>query len=1239
MATPGNDGKKKPIGQEISLGYPLDLLLNRDCKPNDFDSDKNRITPKGQSTGLVPGKSGIRLPDDTSAGTGNIVIKGKPGTGKSTLALQIAFACTQGCNGFSSAFFPMEEQIEHVLNKAKSFGWEPWLRPVRHLQNVSESPSADELGNFLELVLRQPEECPILRLDTPKSEGSFGSGDQPAGDLDQYCRNHLEKKNPQPKVLLPSLSPRSIQPADSRENKLFWERYRQLENFLEGADWLRENRGRNYPAPRLVCLDSLNTFGDRLLEREEIFRVFDLFKRHKIIGVFILEVYDEEQQGSVKNLHQNTIEYLADTVISLQATEDNGYYMRYLEIQKSRYFHQIYGQHPFRLKDYDPKKKADNQCPRQAYEIFPSLHYIVSSISSPDGGETGEGEKTSKDGQDSSPKRPPPGPAAPKPVPASSAGSVLMVNAQNPYNGSTTTTVDPKKKEPFDFGVRGIKMLLPVHLSRGTVITIEGPKATFKSTLADNFLLRGLYRNENVLLIGLQDTLSFEAGHVRLNWGLLDEVDEQQDPNAKEDPAKLIAFHGKLAKLPPGDQHIHFEKPPKIRETEWEYAANRRRLVELTFSKGMLMAEEFIQTVRDVFETIKAKDPLHPIRRVVLDDVSRIGISYPFLRQSKTAGDLFLPSFVHLMRNFEVDLLMIGTPSGLKESDDAIGRACGLADSVVTCRECDIFGDRFVTVSGEGMVAGVGRDSGRREPIPGTIRIEREKYPDLPIQTPFLLDLQFLQGLVGFDTQNIHRPGLSLHLMQASAVTRQYNDEVEKLLQFALARPIPSSMDRRRTVGQAADVCMIPFDTRLAEPMYSSLAVLRDAPIDRTVVCTLDEFLESQPADQVYLVDVNERSYNTKEEKDEYHQGVLGNKPYGRPYYANVLLLAYRKDLIGTDQIDPKAPPSWGTILKILQKHSKDLPEGGDQPVHELFDYADLSHETMSCFLTDAILSGLRQVKNEKDRASVKFDIEYLDEVMKRSEKQRELFISELRAFRELIRMRQPNYLGSLESLEERTIQFEKGPHTLQNLARWFHVPVKDFMEQAKENGSDQSLAIQIKGGLRPDAAVYLCWYTQLRELLNEYRELSDKIGICALPGGSVRGDWYLGIVQGSVSVQLGKKVIDLLCNKTEDFKRFSRGIGLPMRKAFRKGNFLAWPGADGIRLNKVLDIHDDATIRSEIPNYMTIRHALANSLEELLLSTKKDGPIIKEILNQLSKQTETFRPGMIDRQKKLSKT
>ena len=71
--------------ERIYLGYPLDILLNRDCKFSDYKNIigtcKKPIKNKGEMGGIV-------LPNDNDPGTGNIIIRGKPGTAKSTLALQ-----------------------------------------------------------------------------------------------------------------------------------------------------------------------------------------------------------------------------------------------------------------------------------------------------------------------------------------------------------------------------------------------------------------------------------------------------------------------------------------------------------------------------------------------------------------------------------------------------------------------------------------------------------------------------------------------------------------------------------------------------------------------------------------------------------------------------------------------------------------------------------------------------------------------------------------------------------------------------------------------------------------------------------------------------------------------------------------------------------------------------------------------------------------------------------------------
>ena len=66
---------------------------------------------------------------------------------------------------------------------------------------------------------------------------------------------------------------------------------------------------------------------------------------------------------------------------------------------------------------------------------------------------------------------------------------------------------------------------------------------------------------------------------------------------------------------------------------------------------------------------------------------------------------------------------------------------------------------------------------------------------------------------------------------------------------------------------------------------------------------------------------------------------------------------------------------------------------------------------------------------------------------------------------------------------------------------------------------------------LPPDAGIYLCWYTQLRDLIMRHPQLATELEVCALPGGGFTGNWYLGILKGSVSLALGTSIIDILCS------------------------------------------------------------------------------------------------------------
>lgn len=322
-------------------------------------------------------EGGIILPTEDNAGTGNIVIKGRPGTGKSTLAMQIAVATTEKrCDGnmFYSVYFTFEEKISHMMSKAELFGWGDQIKELIHMQDLEMNPQPDKLAKSLKKILTQDEAvCKHCMKSNLNENDKHKKG---RNELEGYyhecksenCGDIQKCENIESKVLLPILSPRSIhKKTDSEQENLFWKRYSQIESFLKAAREIKEEnieRGkrisdlRKYPELAVVCIDSLNVFGDKELSREELYRLFDLFKRYQVIGVMI---YEEElsDENNLKDFSQmrNTIEYMADVVISLKVGQDKGYSNRYIEIEKSRYQKQIRGMHPYSIKALERTKE------------------------------------------------------------------------------------------------------------------------------------------------------------------------------------------------------------------------------------------------------------------------------------------------------------------------------------------------------------------------------------------------------------------------------------------------------------------------------------------------------------------------------------------------------------------------------------------------------------------------------------------------------------------------------------------------------------------------------------------------------------------------------------------------------------------------------------------------------------------------------------------------------------------
>jgi len=1235
----------------ILLGSSLDCLLHR-------DHDKGK-------EGL---KWGIKLPETGDPGSGNLVICGRSGSGKSTLAMQIAVACAHRDNKAIAAYISLEETVENLLKKSEAFGWRDCLQEVRHLHALDESAPPSELANVLREVLVQPPDCVLRKgpgnADPPKCPedcrekyGALLAG-MPIKPPKQASKDEPAGKDPRKaRVLVLSLSSRSLSPA-AGESLLFRERFGQLERIVVAAHThnlrIRKAREddsgahleeRKWPPLHLVCIDSLNMFGDRMLDREEMYRLFHLFRQNQILGLFTVE-------SSQKTPFDST---LADVVIRLTAKKEQGYFVRYLEVEKSRYIEQVHGIHPFKIlslgegpgdKDNLPTGGGGTGTPQ------------VPPNGPADGGQT-----------QGSPQRPDPEPAKTNPalcltarghvseesVIPSDTGVVVYPSLH--WRVSTTTAGKEelsRRDVEFDLGVDEFKKILPRDLRRGGVVALEGERGTFKTTFAVNFLAAGLRRGESALLIHFGErsilrspkpNVSHPVTH-RISGQLGRKLDKRDKPNPcyfKWEDVRAVSNEECLSwtKLAGETKaEIHVWTCPYKNPAEGQARSNGpevespadSRLIEVDFKSGMLLPEEFASIVWQIMEQQKAAGKI-PIRRVVLDDVSLIGVSYPFLRESSTTSRFFLSAFVHIMRNYVVDLVINGTTGDLREANESVHQAASLADAVVSSRYCNVFGQRSVVVRSEGLMVGRQQQPvSTVESVPAMVKWSRDD------PRTFDLDFDHLEGLVGFESGDIHRPGLLLYLFNEyfdnpQSVQSKYNQSLETLIMSAFGRPYGSLAEAESRLGTKSDVSVVRFGSNDSEAIHDSLTVLRGGPLDHTVIYSVDEFWAA-PAEggkpspeERYLTSGREEGESEENPLPKYIVH-LENSDEVEPYYGNVLLLAFRKDIPPAEEsyrpqqalpidearaeqeatdwvrgvleaisksgdeigLPPFAPPeSWRQIRRLAQVLQHARGRAALAPPGPAFCFDQSARETLACALMDALVAGRypHDVRNIRSTAG-SFPGGFVEKHF------RDPHCNLCGKFFDDLC---PNKEGVLGRIEEG--QFTEVYH----LSDLFHLPGSEVPQQYD---------------LVEDAAVYLCWYSQLRDLIARRPALAERLAVAPLPGGGFTGDWFVGIARGSVSIGLGRKMLNLLCSREEEYKRFAQGVGLPTRTEFyltsaaaeQRGRtspeFFAWPRGQAVKVRRILDIHLQALSRSFIPSYTRFRSALATVAFQL---TPMSGP------------------------------
>lgn len=1306
----------------LVLGPYLDQLLNSECKLFEHKDFTRSV-------------GGIKRPTPSSLGTGNIIIRGKAGTCKTTLALQIAVEAVRRNNGVYAAYIAFEEDASQLFEKATHFDWGRYVHP---LNQMPDSPgqyntSVEDFANDLEKSLNEPMLCRVTG-EKPKTDRRDNSCDARC-PYKEYCRQTKEYETIIPeytffpgKVILPRLEPVVLTNTNRSEiEDLFWKRYEQIEVLLKAAKELRDRKCnkkqiqieamaklvkiktaitdkikeakkeisklrlhkqkhknvdtrrdilntintyigkieeaiddknatkdtidvigfigdliRQNPTPMkieaqilvelkkqleklespdlaLVCIDSLNVFGSsRGLTRDHLEALFDLFRRYKTIGLFVVEENDNGTFSGDNPIACETIDFLADTVIELTAGQESGYFIRHFQVLKSRTQSSISGRHPFKnegvpehlvqtclaytarndgasensedksellyhtdiaeafignnnrnfanadwketkfkksietrvealFKDYkdtkwlktDQGKEFQAQLTEKLAEHFyvklfreslerhrrgeswtgirvhPSVHYIIRQSSSLLLTKKSNDEYDQQEGEWESFFKA-------KLLPMMSTKKAVADIAETAYKelkdeqkyssfiegkiinkwafweGETEVTKTLTWSSLDDFNKKVIK---DNSLGGNASVAVIGPEMAGKSFVAGSFLWQGLNEGSDVLLIRFAETADFEIKNCRM-W------EKDKEPKPPSECTLLATEHGIFEwarkygeDIHPAVQalrhlllsvnlHIGFsvqavtwtedDKKTMNWMTKKKNQKDSPLFIELAIKTSAVQPEYLVKVVRMIYHWGQQYRP-NTIRRAGLFQIETIGVSYPLLYNSPTASGLFLPALAHVFRYWGTPFVMTAETGGVAQAEEMVDKAKSLAAQTVTSKYQDVFGDRYVTVTGPGAA--------EWEPnAPSSVT------PAVFMQTKdrkaFWLDFELLEGLVGFSTGNIRRPGVMLQFFQGGTLHKKYNEHVKRLVGFALG----ATTNPRLALNEPLPhVELKAFDSKDADSFHDSFSLLPTGPLHNTVIRTVDEFevtghltgnFEFQDPTLADRIKAGERHFVQKLLRDH------------SVYYRNVLVCA-----CDTETHEKIGKISKKDAISFWKKLKKDVIGNGKKPKVKVF-YDLQAAETLNCLLMDGIVD-----LSSPPEVSGMIDFSGIDDKIKTS---------------------LAKYLDSIRDVLR---------------------PANSLPPDQAERKKRLTELISSQGNGR---YIIFAWYSQLREILALAKEQKDakfklsQMMLHPFPGRGFVGDWYLQIPETSVSRSLGERVKDQLLSHTEDFRRYIEGVGLP---------------------------------------------------------------------------------------------
>jgi hypothetical protein len=279
------------------------------------------------------------------------------------------------------------------------------------------------------------------------------------------------------------------------------------------------------------------------------------------------------------------------------------------------------------------------------------------------------------------------------------------------------------------------------------------------------------------------------------------------------------------------------------------------------------------------------------------------------------------------------------------------------------------------------------------------------------------------------------------------------------------------------------------------------------------------------------------------------------------PFYDNISLLAYRKDLLHENEIK-----SWKNLVEKCKAWEKKHPD----PQMLFFDFPQVTPENYNCLFFEILIS-LNSFPENPEQCPLR------------------------------------EWLEKQEAIEAGQI--------LRCLCRrsYFNSQNKGLIKKPIQGGISSPNIINVA-----DAVVWRHWYSTYNQMISTISpDLLDQIMVSALPGGiAIAGEWYLGIPAYSAAPEIGLEIIKLLTSREAELERLNYGIGLPTRETFYSRDAsitstLVSPHFS-MPLLTLKELMNNAFRRSTFGCYLRISTILAFHLKKIIEIPDKDENTIR---------------------------